>query len=74
MTTEEKNRPDQLITVVHRSSRVRTHTKYYTPIMAGNCYAYAAAKIEEQQVLHPYVFFNHGSVQNEPDVTKVIMT
>ena len=30
----------------------------------------------EQEVLYPdaHVFFNRGSVQNEPDVTKVIIT
>ena len=43
--------------------------------MAGNRYAYAAAQMAEQEFLHPdsHVFFNHGSVQNEPGVIAVIM-
>ena len=43
--------------------------------MPGNYYAYAAAKMAEQEVLHPdsHVFFNCGETQNEPDMTAVIM-
>ena len=43
--------------------------------MTGDRYTYVAAKMAEQEVLHPYahVLFNHGSVHNEPDVTSVIM-
>ena len=43
--------------------------------MSGNRYTYAAAKMAKQEVLHPdyCVFFNHGSVHNEPDVTSVIV-
>ena len=57
-------------------ARVITHTKSYTPSMSVNRYAYATAKISEQEVIHPYahVFFSHGAVQNEPDVTAVTMT
>ena len=57
------------------SAIVRTQTKYYNPIMTGNHYAYADAKMEEQEVLHTdaHVFFNHISVHNEPNVTAVIM-
>ena len=44
--------------------------------MAGNHHVYATVKTAEQELLHPdaHVLFNHGSVQNEPDVTAVIMT
>ena len=44
--------------------------------MSGNCYAYAAAKMTEDEVLNPdaHVFFNHGAVHNEPELTAVIMT
>ena len=40
--------------------------------MLGNLCAYAAAQMAE----HPYdhVFLDRGAVQNEPDVTAVIMT
>ena len=50
-------------------------TKSYTPSMSGNRYAYAAAVMAKQEVLHPYshVFFKHGAVQNKPDVTAFIM-
>ena len=43
--------------------------------MSGNRYAYAAAVMAKQEVLHPYshVFFKHGAVQNKPDVTAFIM-
>ena len=44
--------------------------------MSGNRYAYASAQMAEQEALHPdvHVFFNHGAVQNEPDMNAVIMT
>ena len=44
--------------------------------MAGNLYAYAAAKMAEQEILHIYdhVFFNNGEVQNESDLNAFIMT
>ena len=44
--------------------------------MTGNRYAYAAAKMAEQEVLLPddHVFFSHIAVHNEPDLTSVIMT
>ena len=44
--------------------------------MLGNCYSYASAKMSEQEFLHPdvHVFLNRGAVQNELDVTAVIMT
>ena len=44
--------------------------------MSGSRYAYTAAKMMEQEFLHPdsHVFFKRGSVQNEPDMTVVIMT
>ena len=72
----ETNRPHQPIAGVCRSARVITQTKSYTPIMPENCYAYATAQIDEQEVLHldDHVFFNHGEVQNEPYVTAVIIT
>ena len=44
--------------------------------MAGNRYDYVATKMAEQEVLHPYyhVLFNPGAVQNESDITSVIIT
>ena len=44
--------------------------------MSGNRYAYAAMKTAEQEVLHTdaHILFNHGAVQNEADVTAVIIT
>ena len=44
--------------------------------MAGNLYAYAAAKMAEQEILHIYdhVLFNNGEVQNESDLNAFIMT
>ena len=44
--------------------------------MLGNHYAYDATQMAEQEGLYPdaHVFFNGGSVQNEPDVAKVIKT
>ena len=76
MTAEDTNGPDQLSSVVRRYTRVRTQTKYYTPSMKGNRYAYAAANMAEQEVLHPddHVFFSHIEVHNEPYLTAVIMT
>ena len=59
---------------MRRYDRVRTKNKSYTPIIAGNRYAYVDAQMEEHEALHPdaHVFFNHGPVQNEPDVNAVI--
>ena len=72
----ETNLPHQSISVVRRSSRVITQTKAYSPIMAGNYYAYATAQMAEQEVLYPYdnFFFRYVSLYNELDMTAVIMT
>ena len=76
MTTKEKNIPNHTNPGVRRYTRLITQTKSYTPSMPGNRYVYDDAQMAEQDVLYPYshVFFNHGEVQNEPDVTTVIMT
>ena len=76
MTTDEKNIPNQPSAGLCRSAKVRTKTKSYNPIMPGKRYACAAAQMVEQEVLHPYshVLFNHEEVQNEPDVSALIMT
>ena len=65
-----------ILTHTHIHIYTHTYTHTHTPIMAGNGYSYAAAKMAEQEVLHPdaHVLFNRGAVQNEPDVSAVIMT
>ena len=75
MTNKETNITHQPNVLVRRSSRVITHTKSYTPITVGNRYASATAQMADQEVLHPdaHLLFNHGEVQNEPDVTVIIM-
>jgi hypothetical protein len=61
---------------VRRSTRVRTHTKSYSPSMTGSKYSYAVTQLESQGVINPdaHMFVQEDFYQAEPDVVAAVMT
>ena len=61
---------------LRRSTRVRTQTKDYVPIMNGTKYAFTVRQIQEHGVLHPdsHMFMQDDFYQAEPDVVAYVMT
>ena len=66
----------QVETELHRSSRVRTQTDKYTPIMSGSKYSYAIRQLEIQGVLNrdAHMFVQEEFFQTKPEVVASVMT
>ena len=75
-TKQNISEPKHDIPGVCRSTRVRTYTKSYSPILSGKKYSYAIALMENMGILHPesHMLFDQGITRHDPDVVLSIMT
>ena len=67
--------PEPQVQGPRRSAQARMAPQSYTPSMTGSRYAYAAAQLEYQGVLHPdaHMFVQDDFYQAEPDAVAAIM-